>query len=355
LPARALFLLISVVAFSYTNSFYWNADTVPRFFNFIKRILDVNAVVTYTVLYLLLFRKSIAPRIFYCACAVILIEAGIHLLAGSRGVIMVIVLNLMLATLAVHGKVEFSRKFVAISVVCLPIILASLAATFTVATFLKRNQEGDRRFDVIRIAELIRGMPIKEMATNAVADSLPPIFDRLGYLDYAAEIIAHSERYRKVISIPAYARSLVDNLLTPGFDIFDQPKIANSLRFVYQDAGKPRKSLVAKAYQSDELTVYGELYNLFAYASLPLFLLIAYMLKRIYFGIQNGSPFLFSMKRLVVLMTFLMLLNSYGLDWVLIDISVLIATLPLWIFFFQSVPERDAQDKFGQSKQSVRI
>lgn len=36
------------------------------------------------------------------------------------------------------------------------------------------------------------------------------------------------------------------------------------------------------------------------------------------------------------LIAFLMLLNSYWLDWVIIDVVILLASIPIWMFFFAS-------------------
>ena len=70
---------------------------------------------------------------------------------------------------------------------------------------------------------------------------LPPIFNRAGFFDYSAEIIAHSDRYKEEFNLATYAKSIIDNLLTPGFDVYDQPKISNALQFIYADLGKPSK------------------------------------------------------------------------------------------------------------------
>jgi len=78
---------------------------------------------------------------------------------------------------------------------------------------------------------------IEEYTLRSVEKSgdllLPKIFDRVGFLDFSSEIIANSKHYSNVINMTSYGKSIVDNIFTPGFDVYDQPKISNSLRFVY--------------------------------------------------------------------------------------------------------------------------
>ena len=337
-PVRVLMLLLVMIVFSYTNGIFWTADNVPRFFNFVRRILDVNVIVTFTFVYLYLFHKSMASWIVVAICGAIIFEGTLHLLTGSRSVILAIALNVILVTLAVRGRVVFSQNFVRVTIAGLPIIAVLLVVTFATATFMRQNRDPDSQLDVINSVRLISDFSVMEFEAVDFEKILTPLFDRIGYLDYASEIIAHKDIYDELISPSTYMKSIVDNLLTPGFDVFDQPKLSNALRFVYQNDGTPEKSRVSEAYQSDQFCLYGELYGLLGYGSLPFFFLFGYGLKRVYIGLRQKNPLIFTIKRLVVLIFFQLLLNSYGFDWVVIDTVILIASIPIWVFFFAARP-----------------
>jgi hypothetical protein len=115
--------------------------------------------------------------------------------------------------------------------------------------------------------------------------------------------------------------------------------------FVYADMGKPSKEASASDYyQSDQFGVYGELYAVFGYASLPLFFLIAFVLKRYYVRLAGGNPFILTMKRLILLSIFIRVVNSYGMDWTMIEMLPFVVAMYVYRFFFRSkrlpLPER---------------
>jgi len=129
----------------------------------------------------------------------------------------------------------------------------------------------------------------------------------------------------------------MDNVLSPGFDIFDQPKISNALVFVYGSrGGSPSKATIAEEYRSDQLGLYGELYALFGYASIPLFFGLGFLLKRTYLRLKGKTPFDVTLKRVIMLTVFGWMVNSYGFDWILLDILLLGASMLLYRYFFQT-------------------
>jgi hypothetical protein len=149
-----------------------------------------------------------------------------------------------------------------------------------------------------------------------------------------------------VLNLPAYFKSIVDNDLTPGFDVYDQPKTATALQFVYRGWGVPSKEDVAEVYQSDQLGIYGEFYALFGYGSCLMLFLTAYLLKLLFVHLRSVSPFVLAMKRVVVLFVFVDLLHSYGIDWVIQETIPLAAAIFIYGFFFAArrvpAPERPA-------------
>jgi hypothetical protein len=90
----------------------------------------------------------------------------------------------------------------------------------------------------------------------------------------------------------------------------------------------------AEEYQSDQLGLWGELYLLFGYASLPLFFLVAFLFKRVYFAFRGPSPFVITVKRVVCLSIFVAVVNSFGMDWTLGQVIPLLAAVYIYRYFF---------------------
>ena len=218
----------------------------------------------------------------------------------------------------------------------LPVAAILLVGSYAISTYIRASRTQGSVFDVsnaLRIAVESRD----QLATESNLDVLlAPMFARAGYFDFSAELIANHQRYRSVINIPAYERSIIDNLLTPGFDVFDQPKVSNSLHFVYEELGTPSKKLVDEEYQSDQFGLYGELYTLFTWGSIPIFFILAFLLKRIYLRLKGTNPFDLAIKRIVVLYTFGILINSYGLDWVVIEVVPILVAIVVYKAFFKT-------------------
>jgi hypothetical protein len=159
---------------------------------------------------------------------------------------------------------------------------------------------------------------------------LPPIASRAGFLDFSAEIIAHREQYASVLSASFYGKSIIDNLLTPGFDVFDAPKVSNALQFIYRDWGVPSKQQVDEYYQSDQLGIYGEFYALFRYGSLPVLFLVAALLKQLYVRVGSRDPFVLAMLRVLILTVFLWTIDSFGFDWTLGEAIPFVASIIIY-------------------------
>jgi len=174
------------------------------------------------------------------------------------------------------------------------------------------------------------------LTTQGLDVVLPPVLARAGFFDFSAEMIAHRDQYGTVVNLPAYAKSLIDNLLTPGFDVFDQPKMSNALRFLYLGRGTPSKAVAAEEYHSDQLGIYGELYTLFGWASLPLFFLVPYLLKRSFVRARAVNPFTLALKRVVILLIFVKLIDSFGIDWIIVEMVPYVLAVTLYSVVFSS-------------------
>jgi hypothetical protein len=339
---RIIALMVISIIYSYFSGIYWTPDELPRIVSFVGMFISPPVILLMALAYFMLFRKSLSKGAAYTISALIVLEVVAHTLAGSRSGITTLVQNIMLVILSIASRIRFRKAHFVLGCVLAPVVLAFLVGTFAISSYNRAHKEGLASLDLGQAINLA-GQAASEIGENSELEIvLPPIFDRAGFFDYSAEIIANRDRYKEVFNFSSYARSIVDNLLTPGFDVYDQPKISNALQFVYEDLGAPSKEQVTESYQSDQFGIYGELYALFGYASLPLFFLVAILLKRAYVRLDNENPFSLSMMRVVVLSVFVKIVDSYGMDWTIIETVPFVVAIYLYKFVFRArkIPER---------------
>jgi len=335
-PTRIVVLMLVSIIYSYLSGVYWTPDDMPRIVGFVGIFVSPVIILQMALSYFILFRRSMNRMAALLIATLIVLEVAAHTLAGSRSGITTLLQNTMVAMLAIWSCIQVKRKVFIVSCALAPVVLVLLIGAFTLSTYNRSHKDAVGSVDLVRAVELA-GEATTEIGADTELDILlPPIFDRAGFFDYSAEIIANRDQYGEVFKLSSYAKSIVDNLLTPGFDVYDQPKASNALQFIYEDLGTPSKEMVSESYQSDQFGIYGEFYGLFGYGSLPLFFLAAFLLKRGYVRLTNNSPFVFAMKRIVVLSVFIKIIDSYGMDWTIIETVPLVASVFLYTFFFRS-------------------
>jgi hypothetical protein len=333
-PGRLIVLTVVSIIYSYFAGIYWTADELPRAVSLVGVFVSPAVILLMTLSYLLLFRSSLRRGTLIAIATLLVLETIAHTLAGSRSGITTLIQNAMLAILAISGCIRMRKSHLILGIALVPVLLVMLIGAFTVSTYNRSNR--GESIDFSRLIAL-SGEAASEMGANSdLGILLPPIFNRAGFFDYSAEIIANKDRYGSAFNLATYAKSIIDNLLTPGFDVYDQPKISNALQFIYDDLGTPSKEQLTEDYQSDQFGVYGEFYALFGWASLPLFFLVAFFLKLIYVRLRSESPFALAMKRVLVLSVFVKILDSYGIDWTIIETVPFAVALYLYRFFFRS-------------------
>jgi hypothetical protein len=334
-PARVVALMVICLIYSYFSAIYWTPEDLPSIVALTGDFISPPIILLMALSYLVLFRKTLGRKAAIAIGTLILLEMAAHTLSGSRSDITTLIQNIMLVFLAISGSIKFRRGHFILGCVLAPIVLALLIGTFTISTF-NRIHKGEAVVDLAQTIELT-GEASAELGANADWEIvLPPIFARAGFFDFSAEIIAHVDVYKDVFNLSTYGKSIIDNLLTPGFDVYDQPRISNTLEFVYSDMGVPSKEVALEYYHSDQFGIYGELYALFGYASLPLFFLVAFVLKRFYVRLGSDNPFALAMKRLVVLSIFVKIVNSYGMDWTIMETLPFVVAIYLYKFIFRS-------------------
>lgn len=298
---------------------------------FASLFVDLFIIMLMIIIYLILYRHKIHKiyRFFLIFCLIGFV--AVQTLVGSRSAILIITYFLIFAFLSIYGAIKIKLKVIAICTFFIPILIF----IFTLATFLRPRLEKKSQINYETLS-VLNEFDLKEITPSNAEVLLIPIFDRIGYLDYAAELIAHDKIYSPIFSYEYYAKSFIDNILTPGFDIFGIPKVSNSQRFIYNNEGQPTKARVDEAYQSDEFTFYGESYVLYGkwFSLIPIFF-IAFLFKRIYVKINDKNIFHLSIKRSIILMIFYYLMNSYGLDWVAALTIGFISTYFLFRWAFQ--------------------
>lgn len=159
---------------------------------------------------------------------------------------------------------------------------------------------------------------------------------RLAFLDYGYDIYANSAKYKNIINIKSYYKSIVDNLLTPGFDIFDQPKIKNTIPFAYNADGRiqPNKLYVAKNYSSDMMTIYGEFFLFLNYFSYSTFVIVSLVLNKIYYSLRRNT-FTSILASYFILNIFFDLVIGFGIDDLIIKNIVFLPSFYIFNLFLR--------------------
>ena len=236
-------------------------------------------------------------------------------LSGSRAGAHTIVIYILIALLSQYKLLKINIKQLLLITFLLPIVFL----VFIFATELRSNDAVDN-IDNRQKIEIIKNSLSKNnrFATDV---GFGIIFDRIGFLDYSTEIIAYSNDYSSIFNLPYYFMSTVDNALSPGFTVFDKPKVSNSLSYIYDNRGSPSLKSVNKYYASDALTIYGEFYALFyGWFSIIVFFFVGYVFNSYYTKIKYSSSLELYCKRSLLILVFYKLYNSFGIDWLIYDI-----------------------------------
>lgn len=314
-------------------SFVLGIEALGRIANFIAGIfLNTYAILLLSITYLIVNYKQLSRQQKTALYLLLTAFVVVVTLFGARSAFLTILLLTVFAALSVNAVFKVSTSMIAAGMLVLPIAIAG----FVVATYLRELSYGGRTIvDVERIALL------GNLDMNVVGDDakliLRPILDRIGYLTYAAEIISNGKEYSKVINFEYYMKSVIDNALTPGFNVFDTPKAANALRYIYLDikANPTHKDVIA-VYTSDQFSLYGEYFILFGgYPALLFMFLGSYVFKRAYLAIRAKDVFLFHLYRALVLLVFHNWLISFGADWMVVEFIGLIIPILIWQRFYK--------------------
>lgn len=325
----ALILLFTL----FSNYFFiLGVESLGRLSSFISGLLmPTRVILLLTITYTLLNYKHLSGAHKTILLLLFLLFIVVTTLFGSRSSFLTFFILVLCVMLSFKGVINFRKSAVVGVVLLIPIMLFS----FVVATHLR-----DLGYDPKTVISSERIAYLKDLKLHDSDDNvrmtLRPVLDRVGFLSYSADVISNSEEYRQIINGEYYFKSIVDNLFTPGFSVFDTPKAANALRYIYLDIkSNPTHQDVIDVYSSDMFTVYGEYYVLFGgYPALIFLFLFSYIFKRLYLSIRTKNVFSYYLFRSLVLLIFYNWLNSFGLDWMLVDIVSLLIPIYLWKWFY---------------------
>jgi hypothetical protein len=159
------------------------------------------------------------------------------------------------------------------------------------------------------------------------------IYERIGYFDFTCEMVTNKRNLSQVINPLNEIRSIIDNALTPGFDLFDQARMSHlvSKYYVYK-RNIPKTKFMQLNYQSDELTLFGESYLLLPLPINIFFVFLVGLVFRILW-IQRGNMSVLKrlIRRAIAIYLFEELLSSYGIDWFILDTICMYITYKIFM------------------------
>lgn len=219
-----------------------------------------------------------------------------------------------------------------IGLMCLPLMIFM----FTYSTYMRqmdaRNVSLSEKITMINeVATYSQTLPIDKL--------LAPVFDRIGFLDYTCEMYSNSKSLSKIVNVEQELKSIVDNALSPGFDVFDAPRVGTVITNFYEYGPiKSKRLSTSLDYHSDELTLFGESYLLFGIPLCFVFLLsLVSYIKKILLKPRNTIE-----EDLILhvfsLYLFEVLLSSFGFDWLILEIVCIFMTYKIYFSFV--VPKR---------------
>lgn len=328
-----IYVLYGLALISLWASIYSNYRLVGLILNFIDPLIILMGLLIADII----FRRFLTFHSFLITSILILLVFIEKTFLGSKGYILHIFQLIAIIFLACFSGSQITKRAlntlliasVFIAPISLKIFNDNFLARVAHSSDLNSSTQEHNNF-----AKRIN--PINLSGAKNIA---PMFFARLGYFDFGAEIFAHKKEYQSIFNFNFYAKSIVDNLLTPGFDLFDTPKVTNSLVFYYGFIGIPSKIYITPDnYQSDQIDIYSEFYSLFgSLFFIPLFI-TTYFFKVFYSNIKDLMPLSAALKRFYVLLVFQAVFVSAGLDLTIVYAFTTGLSLLALVKFFKKSP-----------------
>jgi len=317
-------LLIFLGSIGMSNA--WSGSITAIFFN--QHVILLFSFVFFCYYY------SKNPHIF--KWFIILLIASLAFLltyAGSRAGILTIGYLVLIAILVVKQRVLISKKTLLILIILVPTSIFF----YIIATFNRSLEE--KETNVIKLLDMVDEE--FSSANGYLEQKMGLVFERIGFLDYSTALMARKEIYLDIINVEYYTLSIIDNVLTPGFDIFDTPKASHALGYLADGREIPPKEQISLAYQSDQMGIYGEYYVMFlGYTALVAFFFLAAIFQWTYYAFGTSNFLISCLYRALLLNIFYMYINSYGTDWMVFELVSTVFTSFLFMRFYVYSKER---------------
>lgn len=249
--------------------------------------------------------------------------------SGSRSAILVIGILMFISFLVVKKRVVVNKWIIFGCLIVIPIsIFFYIFATFS------RGLEV-RETNAISLLNMMNEQGFFDQ--ERIYFFLGRIFERIGFLDFSTSLITQSEKFSVVLNPTYYTKSIIDNVLTPGFDVFHTPRASHALSHVGVGQGIPTRDTIAESYQSDQMGIYGEYYVLFfGYPALIGFFFLAYIFQWLYDSFRTKNFLLACLYRVLLVNTFLLYMNSFGTDWVFFEFIGTVCTCLVFTRYYYS-------------------
>jgi len=315
-----IIILAERIFFGFFYFSTYGSSVITRMGGYVSRIFNDQLFIVAMFVVLLTKQKTISRQIYGIISILLIGYLVFTMFYGARGAMLTIGMAITYACLAVKQKVLIKKGYLLL--IMITIIPASIFA-FHFASYARSITDPSAKKNM---SEFIHNVSEYKFEASDYSELMQPVFNRTGFLDYAMELIANREAYSDVINVAYYYMSIIDRL-TPGFDVFGTPKASNCMRNVYKGY---EITETYTSYQSDQFTLYGELYVLCGgYYSLLMFFIISWLFKRIYMHIVARDDFNTYFSKAILLYVYdYYFLNSFGMDWIVSDfIWVIISTL----------------------------
>jgi len=303
-----VFLLLDVYGYMYAKIFL--PETTDRLLRFMLLFLDYQIVLLFIIVFIFIYAGRLSKTFLSITIFLIFLFVLERTFSGSRQAILIIMIMFLLAGLAAHGTIRIYKPLI----YSVPLIGTAAFILFKYATQARVIMThlavmGWGNWDFQTFAGRIGKY---DPLSTGIIGVFRPVFQRLGQLDRAADMIVNGSIYGKLITFTNYAKSIVDGL-TPGFDIFNMPRVATLVRNLYY--GNPI-DYRPTGYHSDQMTVFGEYYILFGpVISLVIIFIICIFFKIIYNSMRFSDEYIQGVVRAFILLNFVGWLESYGFDW----------------------------------------
>lgn len=340
------FLLMAIVTFITLRFLVNSAGTVPEsyFTSLLGFLFNPNYFFPLVLFVILYSSGGNKILIFICLFFLYCFNEFLSIKSGARGSLIYLMESIFIFALTLRLRGISVQSFLYLTA----LFILGAFISFAIFYFSSHYRQNIGEIDALDFARIL--FSNSSLFNNEFDLLLSRAFSRVGFFDMNAEIIAHSNQYADIFSLQNYFKSFVDNVISPGFDIFDMPKISRSLIFVHENLnnGIPSKVFLESnnIKHSDQIGMYGELYSLLSWLSLFVFFVVGRAFALLYDIKFSRYVAINHYKNFVVLYIFSRFIYSFGIDWLIIESTPLLMLLFLLKFFFGGrIEGRSAYDR----------